>query len=460
MTLAGAGSRGDEGALAAVLPVATGAVWTDDDALGVHLRGSGLRTDGSGPEVAVLTDMSSARAAPATAVTVLLLDGGRRGRLDGGRLGDAVGRLRAHASLLRDVRRAQRALTDRGHDDVRTLLWDRNCPLEDVSVRRGAVALHRPERYPRRAVVVGGELGETVLEAVLAAAGRECGQGPLPVIAAPTVSPGGTLLVTTPRGLLRVGVGRGRQQVATPASVLAALSRAPAGVFPQARPPQLLAQGTVGAAAWSLEQLMPGSSASSPLTQDLMRDCVDFLVALHGVHGLSPGTAAEVTAAAAPVLHSTVRAAQVERLTRQADQTLRDLPRGFGHGDFWYSNLLVERGRLTAVVDWDSAAVGRLPFLDLFHLLTSEAQRPGPYSWGPALVEDLLPWTDGGGDAHARRYGAALGIVVDQPLLRALVTAYWVDWVAYQLTSYAQRSADQRWLQANVERVLDALAQR
>jgi thiamine kinase-like enzyme len=128
------------------------------------------------------------------------------------------------------------------------------------------------------------------------------------------------------------------------------------------------------------------------------------------------------------------------------------------HGDFWHGNLLVDGGRLTGVVDWDAAGPGRLPLLDYLHLVTiAEHTRRRHASLGETIVSFLLPWARDGGDEPARElFSLTTGGDLDPPTLEALVTAYWLDYAAYQLRLYADRS-DPQWFEPNVSSLLEVL---
>src|SRR5207302_3302596 len=130
---------------------------------------------------------------------------------------------------------------------------------------------------------------------------------------------------------------------------------------------------------------------------------------------------------------------------------LASAPRGFGHGDFWSENLLVDGERLTGIVDWDYGGGGRLPALDLLHLLVNEERRRRRIGIGRAMVDELFADSV---DADMRDYCARLD--VDPGLLGDLGLAYWLDYVARQLELYADRAARPVWMRENVTAVLGA----
>jgi hypothetical protein len=84
------------------------------------------------------------------------------------------------------------------------------------------------------------------------------------------------------------------------------------------------------------------------------------------------------------------------------------------HGDFWAGNVLVERGRVCGVVDWERGALGGLPFWDPVKAVGSAAYHLDRYrslarrgravlpGWG-----DLGPWTGLGEPRFATGFRAA-----------------------------------------------------
>ena len=84
------------------------------------------------------------------------------------------------------------------------------------------------------------------------------------------------------------------------------------------------------------------------------------------------------------------------------------------HGDYWAGNVLVERGRVSGVVDWERGSLDGLPFQDLVKAVGSAAYRLDRYRSlarrGPAALPgwgDLGPWTGIGDPRFATGFRAA-----------------------------------------------------
>src|SRR5207253_5851842 len=133
--------------------------------------------------------------------------------------------------------------------------------------------------------------------------------------------------------------------------------------------------------------------------------------------------------------------ARVEALGARLDEQLAGVPRGVAHGDFWTENLLTADGRLTGVVDWSGAAGGRLPLVDLWHLLLHSTPGPRGRALGDAVVGWLVPLAQGGGGPMVQAYCRRIGLDADGALLRALAVAYWLEPAAPDLRAYADRRA-------------------
>jgi Phosphotransferase enzyme family len=362
----------------------------------------------------------------------------------------AAGRLGGAALVRAQAVRAARSLRRAGYPEIELFAWDPGHRLPLGTRTRPSLA----ERLPRRVVVVGrrGPREPTLLEAAIEDAAAEV-QRPLRLEwASPRAGPTTAALDD---GLLRVAVGPARGQLERQTAAHAALRQARLPEQASELIPWLEASGRTGLADWSLERLMRGARPAVPLSEQVLAGCVEFLVALHSVDGVGDTISTAETAAA---FCPPPEAGAIVSLGKRLEARLADLPRGFAHGDFFHGNLLVEDDRLVGVVDWDASGPGRLPLLDLLHLRHMSDRRPSDLDWGPTLVEHLLPWAHGGSDAATREYCRRVGVEPLPDTLVALVAAYWLDRLAYQLATYADRAGRRRWIERNVAFVLQALA--
>lgn len=374
-------------------------------------------------------------------------DGGRRPLR-------AARRVLASGSVRLAARRAARDVRRRGYDDVTVLGWD----LEQRLILKGrepGSPLRLAERLPQRAVVVGRRgAAPSLFDAVVEAAARD---GGTPVEPGWPLLRAGILVARAGDAILRVAVGPGRLQIERQLAALADLRAAVGDRALAATVPWPLRSGRTGLADWSLEPLLPGTRPHA-LGEGLLRECVDFLVDLYGVAGAeTPPASPAADAAFVASRLGEERTAGIRALGEEYEARLTGVPRGFGHGDFWTGNLLVDPGgRLTGVIDWDAAGGGRMPLLDLLHLRLNAQRRPAADEWGRAVVAQLVPWAREGGDEVARGYLARIGVELDREALVALVGAYWLDHVAHQLL-YIDRDTRPAWLRSNIDLVLNAL---
>ena len=301
-------------------------------------------------------------------------------------------------------------------------------------------------------VATRGPAPVTALEAAMADVGRALGS-PVELVRPRVV---GVLVLETPEAVVRVAVGPAAAEIDGAADALTALRAAEPAATVVDRLPTILARGRSGLAEWSAERRLPGAPASFPLEDWLLVDAVDFLVELHAVGGGGEMPLAAQAETVASVCGDE-EARELRRLAAALMDELASLPLGFVHGDFWLRNLLVEGRRLVGVVDWDSGGPGRLPLVDLLQLLVVAREPLRPHDWGPAVVHRLLPWADAGGDDAGRTYCRRIGFEPDRRVLRALVAAYWLDRLAYQLLRHPTRARRPEWVQRSVSGVLRAL---
>jgi CelD/BcsL family acetyltransferase involved in cellulose biosynthesis len=433
----------DHGWLPLVLPASARRFRAVDDAYRETLSDAGaqLVDDGADVEIASLEELRGDAPYVVVPLDAGLPEGGPRWER-AARRAAGYGALRARAATVaRELRR-------RGYR-VRIHTWDLDRAFgsgdaEPIRPRRTLDFLHS------YAVVTGArvEPGPTLVDAAHAQAGFEPSR--MPLVARVVVSAG-------PAGLLRVAVGPARRQIESQLAGLGALREAAPPAELADRISWVTGDGRVGVARWTVERRLEGDPAPSPLPGPIVRDALDFLVELHGLdgphgNGGSVERDGEVVARARPQHADAIR-----RLAAAAERALASVPRGFGHGDFWTGNLLTSDGRLAGVVDWDAAGPGRLPLLDLMHLWLNADERLRPEAWGAAIADRLVPWARAGGDELARAYVERLGLALSPEQLEALVVAYWLDRVAYQVALYDDIAASDLWLEQNVDVVVQTL---
>lgn len=369
----------------------------------------------------------------------------------------AASRVAKSVQVRMSAARARRALRARGYPFVDAVPWDVRHTFRPSGIEQAGRPARLAEYLPLRALVVArrGERPRTLLDAVLGEAGAATGK---------TLTPGwssiraGILIASANGALLRIAVGPASSQISAGHAALEALAAGDVPPLVASRVPWLLARGKESLADWSLEQRLSGSPVAGELTEQLLAESVDFLVALHGCgRPDGPVRAAAADAGVVAEVCDADRAAAVQALGRRLDDELADTRRGFGHGDFFAGNVLVEDGKLAGVIDWDAGGPGRLPLLDLLHLRYHAEHVPSDDGWGPGVLRHLIPWARSGGDEVARAYCARVGVPSDPRWLEAVVVAYWLDRVAYQLQTHVHRRSQPRWLERNVTLVLDSV---
>ena len=128
---------------------------------------------------------------------------------------------------------------------------------------------------------------------------------------------------------------------------------------------------------------------------------------------------------------------------------------GWAHGDFWTANLLVAGDRLTGVLDWDGATADGLPLSDLLHLLAHADRESRRLPHGRRCLERLWPLARRGDDPALLAYCEATELPPDA--LEPLAVAYWLERVARDLRTFADRAGRLAWIDVNVLRPLAAL---
>jgi aminoglycoside phosphotransferase (APT) family kinase protein len=132
------------------------------------------------------------------------------------------------------------------------------------------------------------------------------------------------------------------------------------------------------------------------------------------------------------------------------------VPSVLRHGDLWAGNLLIRRGRLTGIVDWDAWHPSALPGLDLLHLMATREERRARAGLGHVWLKQ--PWMSGRFRSVTVDYWGSMRIVPNDRFLHVLGLAWWASYVAATIHRLPHLADDVRWAESNVERVLEAVS--
>jgi hypothetical protein len=321
------------------------------------------------------------------------------------------------------------------------------------AVHRWSPTVFDPSRRSElRAAAAAGALVElsaepTVSSVLDAAATAAAAHG-----AVRSVQPGtgGSLLarISTRDGqslILRVGEPGGPGD---PLPAAAALERlAP---FRLAAVPRPAGHGRVGEVAWSAESALPGKRprrAVPGLASQVVELCLDL--------PRSPGPPAAVGEDLEAIgAHLPELRGRISCVGAALGSTVRSLPSVMRHGDLWAGNLLIERGGLTGVVDWDGWHPAAVPGADLLHLIAMQGVVTSRRSLGEVWLE--RPWEWATFTQITDLYWRALGVVADREVRQAVGWAWWANQVRCSLARLPHLAQDDRWVSRNVRLVLAA----
>ena len=217
------------------------------------------------------------------------------------------------------------------------------------------------------------------------------------------------------------------------------------------------ASGAIGPSRYVLEPKVAGYHPVW-MSTNLWKQCVQLLTDLHrfphrAPHAALPSEWPDLQAAT-EVLARHARAGD-RALLGSVESAIRErvagIETGGGHGDFFTKNLLVTRGDLKAVLDWEWAASDSLPLLDLFDLRAQLGwRRRRGIRVGENFTEVIWPLARRGGDLPIRSYCEAIGLPTDTHLLTGLALAHWLLRTARLGSINSRRLEDPGWWRANV----------
>jgi hypothetical protein len=307
-------------------------------------------------------------------------------------------------------------------------------------------------RERARATMLGGALVQLVagdpvtriIDAASAAAG-----GPSRV-ARFTAGSGGSILtglrLATGPAMLRIGR---RDDVSDPARGAAALQwLADAGVPSVPRP---LESGQVAGARWTLESRLTGVRGG-PLAEAMLLEVSRFCARLPVTSAPPTAFVDDLEQIAEAFPH---HAQPIKAISTFIRPVLRTLPGITRHGDLWSGNVLLDRGRLSGVVDWDAWHPLGVPGTDLLHVLATDIALRSGRELGSVWRD--APWRSSAFQRLAAEYWPAVDVWPDAATLQAVGIAWWAGSVAHSIACDPTRVGDRRWSKLNVDDVLAAL---
>jgi hypothetical protein len=335
--------------------------------------------------------------------------------------------------------------------DLRRLRSGLPAPLRVTAVHRlAAQGLRTGVRGRARTALRGGVLveiggpaaGPRVLDAIAADAGVRL-DGPLHAGA------GGTLVVAVrlpsgARAILRVGRAGG---AGDPAPAAEKLEAVPAQL-PVARP---LRRGTLAGASWTLEPALPGRRPGR-VSSSLLRQAAAACARLPAGAGPPRAPVDDLRGAAALL---SAHADALETMARRLGPRLAGLPAIMRHGDLWTGNLLVDRGALAGIVDWDAAHRAGVPGADLVQLVGTDWRRRHRRPLGQAVLD--ASWRHSVRGPVTAGYWTAVRVRPTDEVLELAVAGWWASEIHHTLLRFPQRAADSGWVGANVAAVLHGL---
>jgi Phosphotransferase enzyme family len=375
------------------------------------------------------------------------------GQGEGGRTPMRAMRRLAASARVRVLAAATRhRLRQAGYSTVQVRLWDIWSTLHLGSRRATARRSTASDYLPQRALVIGsrGPALPTHLDASIAQARAKSRLRLEPV---PPLTATGVLVMPMVDGVLRVTLGQGQHRIDRQRAALEELRALAPSPSVTSRVPWVLAAGACGLSRWSLERRLPGSLAIPPFGPSFLDDCVEFLSELHICGRGTDRSSLALAARSAAECLSDRAARDIVEVGEILDDQLAGIPCGYAHGDFWHGNLFATEGRLVGVADWEAAGTGRLAVLDLVHFSFTSGwrRRRQTTDWGKPLVREFLPSFSASDNHLMRSYLERVDLDITASQLAALIAAYWLERVAYQLSTYFERLRLPVWMESNVE---------
>jgi len=237
---------------------------------------------------------------------------------------------------------------------------------------------------------------------------------------------------------LRVAAIGGRKDPQRNGDALVALALANVPLVPR-----LYRRGVTAGVSWTSESILDGA-LSNRLTPRIAADVVELCSALP--------RAEQVTSLRDRMLRLRDRYPRWAPLAAElANAATEFQPAIVQHGDLWLGNLLVSRGRLSGLFDWDTWHPAGLPGVDLLHLLSMQMRKRTGGDIGALWLRGL--WRSPEFLSGTSEYWRRLGVRPTGEFLEAMS----LDWWAGQLFRRQKFAARPEWVEQNIDAVLETL---
>lgn len=217
--------------------------------------------------------------------------------------------------------------------------------------------------------------------------------------------------------------------------------------------PRAVDAGEVARASWTLETALPGARPRV-LDATLAAAVSRFSARLPRASG-PPRSVEHDLSALALLLPS--RADRYRMVAARADELATEVQGVTRHGDLWLGNLLIAGGALSGVVDWDAWHVAGVPGADILHLYGTDMALATRRELGDIWVG--APWRSDAFRSFAASYWSELRTSASEDALLLAGIAWWAAAVAGTLARAPHRASHERWVAANVDRVLERIPQ-
>jgi len=268
----------------------------------------------------------------------------------------------------------------------------------------------------------------------------------------------------SPALLKASGSTQGRLQLERQVRVLAALHDDPRLGEWARLVPRTLGVGDVEGVAFVLESRLPGADSGRLPEADRARVIPMALETIAELHSRTRSVGVvdaptldrwvrEPAAHVREVVRGTHRAAlDVVQARLVAELSGRAVARAWTHGDYNQTNVLLDGGRVSGVVDWTEAEPDGLVGADAVTLLLFERILAGT-ELGPVLLEWLAdPSPVAGPVVQMQRAGAG-----DEVDIRTMLLLTWLRHVGGNLAHSTRYAANPVWMHRNVRTVLAGL---